>query len=120
MGEQPGGPDGGQAGSPGVLGGHQRRFGEGPREGEVRVQRIDVDLRTEDWLATALHAKRNGQRPQAQLSSLVDPGTNDLADEVSELLRVAEAYAAPAVRAYAAALPSHSGIAGHAPHSCET
>ncbi|MGW7022531.1 MAB_1171c family putative transporter [Streptomyces decoyicus] len=52
------------------------------------------------WLTAALHARRNGQAPQAQSATLVAPGNNDLADEVSHLLGVATAYDSPTVHAF--------------------
>ncbi|MGP3925189.1 MULTISPECIES: MAB_1171c family putative transporter [unclassified Streptomyces] len=52
------------------------------------------------WLTAALQAKHDGMAPQPQIANLAGAGASDLADEISYLLRVAEAYASPAVRSY--------------------
>ncbi|MFH8406266.1 MAB_1171c family putative transporter [Streptomyces sp. NPDC018019] len=52
------------------------------------------------WLAAALHARRNGAAPRAQTVNLAGPGAGDLGAEVRHLLRIADAYGSPVVRAY--------------------
>ncbi|MEW2435954.1 MAB_1171c family putative transporter [Streptomyces caniferus] len=56
------------------------------------------------WLAAALHAKGTGRSPQPQTANLTGPNATDLTDEIDHLLKVAEAYKSPVIRAYRASL----------------
>ncbi|MEU7134116.1 MAB_1171c family putative transporter [Streptomyces sp. NPDC046261] len=56
------------------------------------------------WLTAALEARCDGRPPRSQTVNLAGPAANDLSDEIGHLLRVADAYGSPSLRAYKAAL----------------
>ncbi|MEV5594355.1 MAB_1171c family putative transporter [Streptomyces sp. NPDC052496] len=84
--------------SPATLDGVRRHVGEQA----VPEHLADAHI-TACWLAAALHARRAGEAPHAQTANLAGPGAGDLGEEVRHLLRIADAYRSPVVRAYRAA-----------------